>query len=133
MIGPPSAPVGRHLTPLSNPRATTTCVEAVLVSDFNRNRTAVRYDALGLLVVTALMSKPEESLGYVLDTFTVTLSDDTVARFVVIPGSIGKNTPRQRHKPHRLRPVCLLPHRKLGKPPALPSLSQSPARSTRQM
>lgn len=60
-------------------------LKPVLVSDFNRNRTAGRYDALGLLAGTALMGKPEESLGDALVTFTVTLSDDAVARFVANP------------------------------------------------
>ncbi|KAG7284482.1 hypothetical protein NEMBOFW57_010857 [Staphylotrichum longicolle] len=65
-------------------------LKPVLVSDFNRNRVAVRYDALGLLAGTALMGKPEESLGDVLDTFTATLSDDAVERFVANPEALAR-------------------------------------------
>ena len=45
----------------------------------------MRYGALGLLAGTAVMGKPEESLGDNLDTFTATLSDDTVGSFVANP------------------------------------------------
>ncbi len=38
-----------------------------LVMDPNRNRTAVAFDALGLVVGTAVMGKPEEALGDILD------------------------------------------------------------------
>ncbi|KAJ4032988.1 hypothetical protein NW756_014037 [Fusarium oxysporum] len=62
-------------------------LKPVLVADFNRNQTAIRYDALGLLAGTALMGKPEESLGDNLDTFTATLSEDAVRSFVRSPGA----------------------------------------------
>ena len=59
----------------------------------------MRYHALALLAGTAVMGKPEESLGDNLDTFTATLSDDTVGSFVAnsIPSAttlIGSATNR---------------------------------------
>lgn len=40
-----------------------------LVSDANRNRQALAFDALGLVTATAVMGKPEESLGDLLTGF----------------------------------------------------------------
>jgi RHS repeat-associated protein len=49
-----------------------------LVSDPNRNRSAVAFDALGLVVGTAVMGKPEENLGDSLDGFVADLDETTI-------------------------------------------------------
>ena len=47
-----------------------------LVMDSNRNRSAVASDALGMVVGTAVMGKPDERLGDSLDGFDVDLTGD---------------------------------------------------------
>ncbi|WP_428265996.1 SpvB/TcaC N-terminal domain-containing protein [Haliangium sp.] len=47
-----------------------------LVMDPNRNRSAVAFDALGMVVGTAVMGKPEERAGDSLDGFVADLDDD---------------------------------------------------------
>ncbi|GAB4560631.1 MAG: hypothetical protein Tsb0020_07470 [Haliangiales bacterium] len=47
-----------------------------LVMDPNRNRSAVAFDALGMVVGTAVMGKPEERVGDSLDGFIAELDDD---------------------------------------------------------
>lgn len=49
-----------------------------LVSDPNRNRSAVAFDALGMVVGTAVMGKPEETLGDSLEDFVAELDETTV-------------------------------------------------------
>lgn len=49
-----------------------------LVMDPNRNRSAAVFDALGMLVGTAVMGKPEENLGDSLDGFEPDLTDAAV-------------------------------------------------------
>jgi len=49
-----------------------------LVSDPNRNRSAVAFDALGMVVGTAVMGKPEETLGDSLTGFVTDLDETTV-------------------------------------------------------
>lgn len=49
-----------------------------LVSDPNRNRSAVAFDALGMVVGTAVMGKPEENVGDSLDGFVTDLDETTV-------------------------------------------------------
>ena len=39
------------------------------MSDANRNRSAVAFDALGMVTATAVMGKPEEQLGDSLSGF----------------------------------------------------------------
>ena len=46
-----------------------------LVSDPNRNRSAVAFDAMGMVVGTAVMGKPEESLGDSLEGFSADLTE----------------------------------------------------------
>ncbi|MDR4467886.1 MAG: FG-GAP-like repeat-containing protein [Nitrospira sp.] len=46
-----------------------------LIMDANRNRAAVAFDALGMVVGTAVMGKPEESVGDSLDGFEADLTD----------------------------------------------------------
>ena len=46
-----------------------------LVMDPNRNRSAVSFDALGMVVGTAIMGKPEENLGDSLGGFTADLTE----------------------------------------------------------
>jgi RHS repeat-associated protein len=55
------------------------------VMDPNRNRTAVAFDILGLVVGTAVMGKPEEKLGDSLDGFTADLDDATIQRHLADP------------------------------------------------
>jgi len=49
-----------------------------LVSDPNRNRSAVAFDALGMVVGTAVMGKPEETLGDSLTGFVTDLDETTL-------------------------------------------------------
>jgi len=49
-----------------------------LVSDPNRNRSAVAFDALGMVVGTAVMGKPEETLGDSLTGFVTDLDETTI-------------------------------------------------------
>ncbi|MHC2297248.1 SpvB/TcaC N-terminal domain-containing protein [Rhizobium mongolense] len=56
-----------------------------LISDPNRNRQAVSFDALGLVVGTALSGKPEEDLGDKLDGFVSDPDPDKVAAFLARP------------------------------------------------
>jgi RHS repeat-associated protein len=50
-----------------------------IVMDPNRNRTAMAFDVLGLVVGTAIMGKPEEMLGDSLAGFVTDLDDATIA------------------------------------------------------
>lgn len=64
------------------------CVlQPALVMDPNRNRSAVVFDTLGLIVGTAVMGKPEDSprLGDVLDGFDPDLPDDLIASHLQNP------------------------------------------------
>ncbi|WP_316231123.1 SpvB/TcaC N-terminal domain-containing protein [Bradyrhizobium sp. SZCCHNR1051] len=70
-----------------------------LVSDANRNRTEVSYDALGMVVGTAVMGKPEGNLGDSLSGFQPDLSDAVVADHIANPLSdpmaiLGRATTR---------------------------------------
>jgi RHS repeat-associated protein len=56
-----------------------------LVMDPNRNRSAVAFDTLGLVVGTAVMGKPEESLGDSLDGFAPDLGDAAIAAHLQDP------------------------------------------------
>ena len=56
-----------------------------LVMDPNRNRSAVAFDTLGLVVGTAVMGKPEESLGDSLDGFAPDLGDAALAAYLQEP------------------------------------------------
>lgn len=69
------------------------------VMDPNRNRTQVAFDALGIVVGTAVMGKPEENLGDSLDGFTADLSEavilDHLANRLTDPNAIlGRATTR---------------------------------------
>ena len=50
------------------------------MTDPNRNRSQVAFDALGLVVGTAVMGKPEENLGDSLDGFEPDLTEAVIAR-----------------------------------------------------
>lgn len=52
-----------------------------LVSDPNRNRAEVTFDALGMVVGTAVMGKPEERLGDSLEGFVADLQEDDVVQY----------------------------------------------------
>ncbi|MBK7534286.1 MAG: VCBS repeat-containing protein [Myxococcales bacterium] len=56
-----------------------------LLTDPNRNRTAVVFDALGLVVATAVMGKEEEALGDQLDRFAPELSRAALQAFLADP------------------------------------------------
>jgi RHS repeat-associated protein len=49
-----------------------------LVMDPNRNRTEVAFDTLGMVVGTAVMGKPEETLGDSLDGFSADLTENEI-------------------------------------------------------
>ena len=50
-----------------------------LLMDANRNRSAVAFDTLGMVVGTAVMGKPEENQGDTLDSFVPDLADAAIA------------------------------------------------------
>ena len=50
-------------------------LQPALVMDPNRNRTAVAFDALGMVVGTAVMGKPEDDAGRQLDGFDPNLTE----------------------------------------------------------
>ena len=54
-------------------------LQPALVMDPNRNRSAVAFDTLGMVVGTALMGKPEEKLGNTLDGFDPDLTPAVIA------------------------------------------------------
>ncbi len=56
-----------------------------LVSDANRNRSAVAFDALGMVTGTAMMGKPEEQLGDSLAGFDPDPDDEAVAAYLADP------------------------------------------------
>ncbi len=55
------------------------------VTDPNRNRTAVAFDALGMVVATAAMGKPGQALGDALSGFEVNLTLSSLRAFVADP------------------------------------------------
>ena len=57
----------------------------VSVTDPNGNRTEAAFDALGLVVATAVGGKPSENLGDLLTGFTIDLDDATTAAFFADP------------------------------------------------
>ncbi|MGH7844098.1 MAG: SpvB/TcaC N-terminal domain-containing protein, partial [Candidatus Binatia bacterium] len=56
-----------------------------LIMDPNRNRAAVTFDALGLVAGTAVMGKPEESLGDALAGFEPDLNHAALLSFIAAP------------------------------------------------
>ena len=56
-----------------------------LVTDPNRNRAAVAFDALGMVVGTAVMGKPEENLGDSLDGFNADLTEADILDHLANP------------------------------------------------
>ena len=56
-----------------------------LVMDPNRNRTAVAFDVLGMVVGTAVMGKPEEHLGDSLDGFEADLEESVLLEHLAGP------------------------------------------------
>ncbi|HKO95844.1 MAG TPA: SpvB/TcaC N-terminal domain-containing protein [Pyrinomonadaceae bacterium] len=53
--------------------------------DPNRNRTAVAFDVMGMVVGTAVMGKPEENLGDSLDGFNADLTEPTILDHLANP------------------------------------------------
>nr|WP_322762911.1 SpvB/TcaC N-terminal domain-containing protein [Frankia sp. Cr2] len=62
-----------------------------LVTDPNRNRVAVAYDALGLVVATAVMGKPQDDTGDRVDPTTADLAGAVVTAFWADPLGLGPN------------------------------------------
>jgi RHS repeat-associated protein len=60
-------------------------LQPCLVMDPNRNRSAVAFDALGMVVGTAVMGKPEEKLGDSLDGFEADLTETTILDHLANP------------------------------------------------
>jgi RHS repeat-associated protein len=56
-----------------------------IVSDANRNRVAFAFDALGMVVGSALMGKPEESLGDHLAGFVTDLDEASLLAYLEVP------------------------------------------------
>ncbi|HXH09025.1 MAG TPA: toxin TcdB middle/C-terminal domain-containing protein [Alphaproteobacteria bacterium] len=56
-----------------------------LVSDPNRNRSAVAFDIFGMVTGTAVMGKPEETLGDTLEGFQADLPDAVVGDYFAHP------------------------------------------------
>lgn len=66
-------------------------LQPALVMDPNRNRMAFSFDALGLVVGSALMGKPEENKGDNLNGFQTILSDSDKALFFSNPVFASEN------------------------------------------
>lgn len=65
------------------------------VMDPNRNRTQVAFDTLGMVVGTAVMGKPEESLGDSLDGFQADLAEAAILDHLANPHALlGRATTR---------------------------------------
>ncbi len=60
-------------------------LQPALVMDPNRNRSTVAFDALGMVVGTAIMGKPEENLGDSLLGFELNLTDAVIAAHLQNP------------------------------------------------
>ncbi|HYJ82982.1 MAG TPA: toxin TcdB middle/C-terminal domain-containing protein, partial [Allosphingosinicella sp.] len=60
-------------------------LQPALVSDANRNRSAVAFDALGLVVATAIMGKPEDSSSDSLDELAADLDESVVLAHMADP------------------------------------------------
>ena len=60
-----------------------------LTTDPNRNRSAVAFDALGMVVATAVMGKQDEQFGDRLEALTVDLDDATIAAVFAEPAAVG--------------------------------------------
>jgi RHS repeat-associated protein len=74
-------------------------------TDPNRNRHAVAYDALGMVVGTALMGKPEESIGDSFAGFVTDLTESQIAAHLADPRSgalalLGRATSRSVYDVH---------------------------------
>jgi RHS repeat-associated protein len=79
-----------------------------LISDVNRNRSAVAFDVLGRVAGTAVMGKPEEDLGDTLDGFGPDPSDSAVEDYFADPFAhahalLGRATSRVLYDPDRYR------------------------------
>ncbi len=60
-------------------------LQPALVMDPNRNRSAVAFDALGMVVGTAVVGKPEESLGDSLNGLRADLTQAEIDQFLANP------------------------------------------------
>jgi RHS repeat-associated protein len=80
-----------------------------LVSDPNRNRTEVAFDALGMVVGTAVMGKREAGLGDNLDGFVADLTQTEIEEFFANPQEPDANDPLKRSR------ATAIVHQLLGK------------------
>lgn len=79
-------PIGNEARVVNNYRV----LQALQITDPNGNRTAVSFDALGLVAGTAVMGTPAELIGDSLDNFQPDLTDAQIAAFLADPkGSIA--------------------------------------------
>jgi hypothetical protein len=74
-------------------------LQPALVTDANRNRAAAAYDALGMVVATAVMGKEDETLGDLIEDVNANPSLTAVRAFVADPETnaasmLGKATTR---------------------------------------
>jgi len=69
----------------SEPRSDYRVLQPSQIMDPNRNRTKVAFDALGMVVGTAVMGKPEESLGDSLEGFTADLIESVTLDHLANP------------------------------------------------
>jgi len=81
-------------------------LQAKLVTDPNRNRTAVAFDALGMVVATAVSGKTTEALGDLLEGLELDPSDATLQQFAADPltnaaALLGKASTRVVYDPNR--------------------------------
>jgi RHS repeat-associated protein len=89
-------------------------LEPCLIMDANRNRSAVAFDALGMVAGTAVMGKPGERVGDSLDGFVADLPDDHLAAYLEDPSAsahrvLGRATTRVVQDLHAWRRTGLHP------------------------
>lgn len=76
------------------------------VTDPNRNRTQAAFDALGMVVGTAVKGKPEENLGDSLDGFVADLSEAAILDHLANPLAIRASIPTSRVTWPAISPTC---------------------------
>lgn len=87
--------LGNHVTLGNDYRV----LQPMLVTDPNRNRSAVAFDTLGMVVGTAVMGKPGENLGDSLDGFQADLTEAVILHHLANPATdphaiLGRATTR---------------------------------------
>jgi len=90
-------------------------LQAWLMSDPNRNRTAVAFDALGMVAASADMGKPEEQLGDSLDAIESDVDPAVLAAYLADPladphALLGRATTRYLVDPFAFARTAADPH-----------------------